>query len=95
MTMQRKVMTQTDVIDIVISRFMMQTDRIHHSAALHMPDGSGLFHTTRRPYLIEYITQKTHLAARGLAHQAARHIFLVGVKNHLMPRELAASVLPA
>jgi hypothetical protein len=30
---------------------------------------------------------------QGVAHQAARHVFLVGVKKRLMPRELAASVL--
>jgi hypothetical protein len=29
---------------------------------------------------------------QGVAHQAARRVFLVGVKNRLMPRELAASV---
>jgi hypothetical protein len=38
--------------------------------------------------------KKSRLAARG-AHQAARRVFLVGVRNHLIPRELAASVLPA
>jgi hypothetical protein len=32
---------------------------------------------------------------QGVAHQAARRVFLVGVKNRLMPRELAASVLQA
>jgi hypothetical protein len=32
---------------------------------------------------------------QGVAHQAARRVFLVGVKNRLMLRELAASVLPA
>jgi hypothetical protein len=32
---------------------------------------------------------------QGVAHQATRRVFLVGVKNRLMPRELAASVLPA
>jgi hypothetical protein len=31
----------------------------------------------------------------GVAHQAARRVFLVGVENRSMPRELAASVLPA
>jgi hypothetical protein len=30
-----------------------------------------------------------------MAHQAARRVFLVGVKNRLMTRELAVSVLPA
>jgi hypothetical protein len=30
-----------------------------------------------------------------LAHQAAKHVFLVGVKNRLMPREFDASLLPA
>jgi hypothetical protein len=32
---------------------------------------------------------------QGVAHQAARRVFLVCVKNRFMPRELAASVLPA
>jgi hypothetical protein len=34
-------------------------------------------------------------SCRKVAHQAARRVFLVGVKNRLMPRELAASVLPS
>jgi hypothetical protein len=32
---------------------------------------------------------------QGVAHQAARRVFKVGIKNRLMPRELAANVLPA
>jgi hypothetical protein len=43
------------------------------------------------PKSVWYACGKT----QGVAHQAARRVFLVGVKNRLMPRELAASVLPA
>jgi hypothetical protein len=32
---------------------------------------------------------------QGVPHQATRRVFLVGVRNRLMPHELAASVLPA
>jgi hypothetical protein len=38
---------------------------------------------------------KKRVLPQGVAHQAARRVFLVGVKIRLMPRELAASVLPA
>jgi hypothetical protein len=38
---------------------------------------------------------KKRVLPQGVAYQTARRIFLVGVKNRLMPRELAASVLPA
>jgi hypothetical protein len=38
---------------------------------------------------------KKRVLPQGVAHQAAWRVFLVGVKNRLMPRELAASVLPA
>jgi hypothetical protein len=37
---------------------------------------------------------KKLLLPQGVAHQAASRVFLVGVKNRLMPRELAAIVLP-
>jgi hypothetical protein len=40
-------------------------------------------------------TRQKHVLPQGVAHQAARRVFFVGVKNRLMPRELAASVLPA
>jgi hypothetical protein len=38
---------------------------------------------------------KKRVLPQGVAHQAARRDFLVGVKNRLMPRELAANVLRA
>jgi hypothetical protein len=38
---------------------------------------------------------KKRVLPQGVAHRAARRVFLVGVKNRLMPCELAASVLPA
>jgi hypothetical protein len=37
---------------------------------------------------------KKRVLPQGVAHQAARSVFLVGVKNRLMPCELAASLLP-
>jgi hypothetical protein len=39
--------------------------------------------------------RKKRVLPQGVAHHAARRGFLVGVKHRLMPRELAASVLPA
>jgi hypothetical protein len=36
---------------------------------------------------------KKRVLPQGVAHQAARRVFLVGVKNRLMPRELAATML--
>jgi hypothetical protein len=41
------------------------------------------------------LAAKKRVLPQGVAHQAARHIFLLGIKNRLLPRELAASVLPA
>jgi hypothetical protein len=38
---------------------------------------------------------KKRVLPQGIAHQVARRVFLVGVKKRLMPRELAASVVPA
>jgi hypothetical protein len=38
---------------------------------------------------------KKRVLPQGVAHQAARRVFLVGVKNRLMLLELAASVLQA
>jgi hypothetical protein len=35
---------------------------------------------------------KKRVLPQGVAHQAARRVFLVGVKNHLMLRELVANV---
>jgi hypothetical protein len=38
---------------------------------------------------------KKRVLPQGAAHQAVRRVFFVGAKNRLVPRELAASVLPA
>jgi hypothetical protein len=42
-----------------------------------------------------YACGKKYVLPQGVAHRAARCVFLVGIKNCLMPRELAACVLPA
>jgi hypothetical protein len=45
--------------------------------------------------MLAAICGKKRFLPQGVAHQWARRVFLVGVKNRLMLHELAVSVLPA